>query len=102
MNSEREQLKEQYKKYLSRLEASDSKKTLKKTPGQFCGEHCDLKEALLLLVQAKHLDFLKEEEEEIQKKELKTKIRFAIFTGALGFLSSITVAFLTLFVKLNH
>lgn len=97
MNSEREQLKENYKRYLDRLNSEN--KCTTQSSKTYCQEHCNMKEAVVLLVMAKYLDFVKEDEDEKNKKELKLQTRIAVLTGLLGFAGSLAVAYISLFAK---
>lgn len=108
MNPEREQLKSQYKKYIDRFEdnSDPSEVKLKK----FCSDHCDLKEAITLLIQAKYLDFVKEEQDEQQREILKKEedtakkstsfqMKAAIYGSILSFVASVILAIINFYLK---
>ena len=107
MNIEREQLKSQYKKYIDRFEESNPSEI--KLKG-FCSDHCDLKEAITLLIQAKYLDFVKEEqdeqqkevlkkEEDLHKKSINSQMKAAIYGSILSFAVSLILAIINFYLK---
>ncbi len=90
MNTEREQLKIQYKKYLDKLNDHENLQS---------SIDPNVKDALMLLLHAKYLDFTKEDENDMNKKDLENKIKVAIYSCVFSLIGSIFMTIITLYFK---
>lgn len=90
MNTEREQLKVQYKNYLDKLNSSENLQS---------SIDPNVKDALMLLLHAKYLDFIKEDETDAQKNNIESQIKIAIYGSILSIIGSIIMAIITFHFK---
>lgn len=90
MNTEREQLKVQYKNYLDKLNSSENLQS---------SIDPNVKDALMLLLHAKYLDFIKEDETDAQKNNIESQIKIAIYGSILSIVGSIIMAIVTFYFK---